>query len=705
MPICNKCLVMFVAQAEIQSKCSKESKDRVEAANLLGIHFSELPDRDQAWKDLHILIQDKNRWVRDESAKALILAFGQVPNKDQAGLDLHTLAHDVDRNVRLTAAKALISVFSQIPEKYQAWQDLVTLTQDEDDFVRREAAKALISVFSQVPEKYQAWQDLVKLTQDEYSWVRADSAKAMISAFGLVPDKYHAWQDLHSLTKNEDRWSREYAVEALISVFSQIPDKGQAWQDLIKLTKDEDRTVRRIAAKALISAFSQVPDRDQICQDLQRLTQENDSYVRMYAYHSLGRSCILKATDVEANDKIKLQSELEAAVAYFEKSSQEDWFGPARFCHPFYRTYLAITFQETKENEVQRYLAEAKEAVGRSECRDELLKAVESLAVALQKSQRLKDRSIEEVASELNAYQWYCEKAADYLVAAENKAPGTVKLLRKCNPLIEEKIKSTISGIQEKARSICQITHGSGTVYETPGAELQEAAKGLSTGDLASVQKYSSNIVWQLKKFCCLLPPEDKEQVCSIVEEIVHEADFPVKLHKVLTALLCLSPILEDKSTSFQKDEESLQRIEAKLDVIHENTKYLGVYFNNIEFAILNLKDSSGNTTKHLLDIKNDIDKLQREIEAQCLSEKELVYALEDRDHSLIERLTKMQENISRAVRDNYKLNASKEDLEEILNKLDEQERIKKRDVLSIISDISQLLQIGLKIYLTHSII
>ena len=96
--------------------------------------------------------------------------------------------------------------------------------------------------------------------------------------------------------------------------------------------------------------------------------------------------------------------------------------------------------------------------------------------------------------------------------------------------MIEDGIKSTIANIQEKAKKICQITHGSGTEYEIPGAKLQKAAKCLSANDIYSIQKYSSRIVGQLKKFCGLLPAADKEKVCEIVEEIEHEPEFPEML-------------------------------------------------------------------------------------------------------------------------------------------------------------------------------
>jgi len=202
------------------------------------------------------------------------------------------------------------------------------------------------------------------------------------------------------------------------------------------------------------------------------------------------------------------------------------------------------------KDEVERYLIEAKNAIGSSKSKVDLVESVDNLAKALEESQKLKSRSIEEIADELNVYQWYCEKAAEHMASAEEGAPGAVKLMRKCNPLLEERIQSTIAEIQKKARQICETTHGSGTEYEIPGAELQNAAKGLSAGDLTSTQKCSSRIVRQLKKFCILLPEEDKKPVCDLVEDIEHEPEFPEKLHKIETALLYLSPLLENQSPS-----------------------------------------------------------------------------------------------------------------------------------------------------------
>ena len=443
----------------------------------------------------------------------------------------------------MKALKVMNSQFSSFSDKDQAWQDLHSLTQDRDKNVRQRAGIALASLFGQISNRDQAWQDLIRLSQDNDFYVRWRATGARLWAFSQVPNKDQAWQDLIRLTQCNEKYTRRDAVDDVVSLFTQAPNRDQAWRDLIRLTQDEDWDVRWSAADALVWAFSQVPDKDQVWQDLIRLTQDEDNNVRMNAYYSLGRATVSKAT--EARDSDVLKRELAAAVEYFEKSSQESIDSPARFCYPFYSTYYALTFQGAKKDEIQRYLAEAKEAVGGSRSKEELIKAIENLAQALQESQKLKKRSVEEVASELNAYRWYCDKAADHLAAAEDNAPSAVKLLRKCNPLIEEKIQTIIAEIQEKARQICRITRGSGTEFEDPGAQIHQAATGLSAGELVSIQRSSSSIVKQLKKFCRQLPEKEKDQVCRDVEEIELEADFPEKLHLIDRALFNLEPILK----------------------------------------------------------------------------------------------------------------------------------------------------------------
>ena len=55
----------------------------------------------------------------------LVLCFLNVPDKQQAWNDLHKLTNDEDSYVRSNAASALGSAFSHVPDKQQAWNDLI----------------------------------------------------------------------------------------------------------------------------------------------------------------------------------------------------------------------------------------------------------------------------------------------------------------------------------------------------------------------------------------------------------------------------------------------------------------------------------------------------------------------------------------------------------------------------------------------------
>ena len=596
-------------QAEIHRLTQGNIYERRIAAESLGSSFSHVPDKETAWQDLHRLTQDEDSDVRRIAAKSLGSSFSHVPDKETAWQDLISLAQDEDSDVRWRAAGSLGSAFSHVPDKETAWQDLISLAQDEDSDVRWRAAGSLGSAFSHVPDKETAWQDLHRLTQDEGNYMRWRAADALGSAFSHVPDKDAAWQDLHRLTQDEDSNVRRRAADALGSAFSHVPDKDAAWQDLHRLTQDEDSYMRRRAAKALGSAFSHVPDKDAAWQDLHRLTQDEDSYVRMYVYHSLGRVSVFKAT--ESNDSGTIKHELEEAVAYFEKSSQELDYSPARFCFPFYRTYLAITFQEAKEDEVQRYLAEAKKAVVGSESKDELLKAVENLAQALQEAQRLKNRSVQEVASELNAYKWYCDKAADYMTAAEDKAPGAVKLMRKCNPLLEEQIQATISEIQERARQICQITRKSDTAFEAPGADINRAAKALSHDNIYETQRSVKRITLQLKEFCRLLPKGKRELVCSAVNEIEQANEFPDKIIKIDLALAYVGSAVEIAIQS-EDVRSDLRQVHSDVKQVLAEVGIANKKLDEIKYLVFKQKISSGNAISALTSITTELEKLHQ---------------------------------------------------------------------------------------------
>jgi HEAT repeat protein len=486
--------------------------------------------------------------------------------------EIHEMASSVNVEKRRSAALALGSFFAHLPDKNQAWEVLLTLTQDPYSFVREIAADALGTSFAYLPDKTRGWQDLLRLTQDQYSFVRWITADALGTSFTYLTDKTRGWQDLHRLTQEQDRDMRWIAAKALSSSFAHLPNQIEGWQDLHRLTQDSDSEVRWSAASALGSVFALLPDKDQGWQVLLRLSKDQDSDVRMNAYYSLGRASIFRAS--EASEKNVIRAELEAAVEFFERSSTgKSHFNPARFCLPFYRSYLALTFQGASESEVQRYLIQAKEAVGSSENKKELIGAVENLAKALEETQNHKKKSREQIQSDLKAYRWYCERAVEHMIAAEERAPGAVRLMRICNPIVEERIEETIAGIQKTARKIRQVTRGSGTKYEAPGVRIDQEAIKLSSEDPIKAFKSSSRIASILREFCSLLPKVKRGHACDIVDEIENEQELSVRDAKIELALTYILPNIRLEAYKSVLTGR-LDQMDKKLDtVIHDLAK------------------------------------------------------------------------------------------------------------------------------------
>ncbi|MEI6104217.1 MAG: HEAT repeat domain-containing protein [Methanothrix sp.] len=553
----------MIDQADIHRKAnSSKLKDREEAVELLRTVFSHIPDKVEAWHDLIRLTENMYSGVRWQAASSLGFVFSHVPDKFEAWYDLHKLTQDENSYVRMEAAYSLGSAFSHVPDKFEAWHDLHKLTHDEDSGVRMRAASSLNSAFSHIPDKVEAWHDLHKLTQDEDSYVRREAACSLIAAFFYIPDKIEVWHDLIKLIDDEDPDVRMEAAHTLGFAFSQLPYKIEAWHELIRLTEDGYSGVRMGAAFSLDSVFLHVLDKVETWHDIIRLTEDGDSNVRMYAYHSLGKAFVYKAT--ESEDVGVLRTNLENAVEYFGKSVQESEDSPAKFCHPFYRSYFALTFQGESQEAIQKYLAEAKAAVGGSQSRDELLKAVENLAGALKEAQRTWDMQLAGMQCDLKAYMRYCNQAAEYLNQAEKDAPSATKLIRKGLPNIDQRIKEIIGSIQEKAQTICIQGKGTGTALEAAGLELNHWAKELSFENVLKSERSCSRIEYTLQNFCNRLPVDKRSNICEVVKEIGKEEELPNKLTKIE---LALSFILNEWPIDYD--------VRKKLDEIHDDIKSL----------------------------------------------------------------------------------------------------------------------------------
>jgi HEAT repeat protein len=657
---------------------------RFQAASALSQAFPHLPDKDAAWRDLHRLAGEKYSVVRGPMAGVLGGAFQHLPDKDAAWKDLHRLAGDKDSQVRWRAADALGEAFQHLPDKDAAWKDLHDMTGDKDSDVRSQAASALSEAFQHLPDKDAAWKDLHDLTGDQDCGVRSQAASALGRVFQHLQDRDAAWKDLHRLTGDQDSDVRSQAAGALGQAFQLLPDRDAAWKDLNRLTGDEDSRVRVWAAGAFGEAFQHLPDRDAAWKDLQRLTQDDDSGVRCTSYHSLGRASIFKAAEEEGEFK----AHLEEAIDFFSTSSEEATdFNPSAFCLPFYSSLHSLLFTEVpREDEVQKYLAEAEEAIGASESRELLLEAVNNLSEALQEVRAYSIDDITFRKRDLKSYTKYCLKTAECLNEARAKAPLASKmvdftLVEKSIPILDRKIKALFKVVESTAGKLCKSSKG--TELEAFGKDACKSTRGLSNADSwISADRYLEDIVPLLKRHCNLLSPEAQGHLKALVES-QDSADIE-RRYLTLMSVLMAALVQAENDSKRVRELERLQEL----------------CFKNIERSILNLNASSSNARKDLFDLKNQVDELQKLIETQGTGQNAADSAQAERDRAMIERLNEMRAEMQRSVRKIVQLNADKKDVDAILKKIEAQDKLKAIDKLGIIADISSLVGLALEILL-----
>lgn len=126
----------MVDQDEIHTMVqSRFIKNRVDAVEELCIKFAFLLDKEQAWKDLVRLAQDKDNYVRWRAATTLCSAVDDIPNKGDAWEDLYHLTRLQGDNVRCIP-NALYSVFPYASDKERAFADLIRIAQSKYPYVR-----------------------------------------------------------------------------------------------------------------------------------------------------------------------------------------------------------------------------------------------------------------------------------------------------------------------------------------------------------------------------------------------------------------------------------------------------------------------------------------------------------------------------------------------------------------------------------------
>jgi hypothetical protein len=308
------------------------------------------------------------------------------------------------------------------------------------------------------------------------------------------------------------------------------------------------------------------------------------------------------------------------------------------------------------------------------------------LANALHESQTLKSRPLHEITSHLNAYRSYCDKAAEHMAAAECESPGAVSILRKCNPLIKEKIRTTIAEIQQTALGICQITLGSGTVYESLGIEINRTAKSLSTDDYLKKYKCSVRITSILAEFCRLLPQNKRGYACEIIKQIETEEVLSDKLNMIELALTYLQPNIEMEACGSAN----------KLSEIHEDIRSLDQKLNTIVFDLSKIKVGTGNIASNLWAVRDILNRI--EVEQRSAQNSDEISNVSSEPGGYNEHVALLIDAKVSELEIILKQIPNRDDIKDILEKLERLKPSEKWEWIGRISDLIAIFDAAIKV-------
>jgi len=378
------------------------------------------------------------------------------------------------------------------------------------------------------------------------------------------------WEDLHRLTYPHDMHVRGGTTRSICFLFPNLIDKQQAWEDLHRLVKDESSLVREWVAESLEGSFSYLPDQKLAYEDLMKLANDEDADVRINANHSLGKISIFKASEAETEEKYR--EELENAIEFFDKSSKESVFhktSPSKFCLPFYRSFHTIIFEKSSaDEEVERYLTEARKAIERSKIKELLFEAIENLAKTLREVQESKKHDQKFNRSEIDYYRRYFDRVEKLMRDAEELAPFATKTVIKGLPIFDRKLNSLLEEIREKAKTACRESKGTDT--EEIACAVSREVQKWEIGSQEEMNLYVENLVLVLKS---KIPhtPENREILERI--ELLKDEKNLTKQYSILPTIIGLIPTVnvipeEAVTNRFDDIKRDISNFNEKLDQV-----------------------------------------------------------------------------------------------------------------------------------------
>ncbi|QIB90825.1 HEAT repeat domain-containing protein [Methanosarcina mazei] len=513
-------------------------------------------NKEDSWNNLTSIIHHKSSESWKTAMKVITYIFPVITNKMQTWNDLYKCVQ-IGKEVNY-----LLSVFAYVPDKEKALEDLVKLNSEME--TERKWGSLIVSTieeFINKLDKEQVYKSLQKLLLSENTYVKKTTISVLVSLFPSLPDKDHlnsfcdkeqAWEDLLALTSEREEVLKRHAATALGLVFLHVPNKSRAWKDLHKLISNMHFNVRRGIASSIGSAFPYVPNKTQAWEDLVQLTSDEKNYVRVSAYHSMGRISIFKASQSESEDEYR--TEVEKAIDFFDKASKElTYHPPSKFCLPFYRSFYAIVFEKYEtEEEVEKYLQEAKAEIEESKNKKVLFEVIKYLSIFLKEFQNIESIDLEAKKKKLSLCRKYCEQAAELMNETEITAPFATATIKKGFPILNRKLEGLLEEIQEKAKTACRESQGTDT-KEIACAVSREVQKW----EISSQEEMTEHVKTLIFSLESVIPNnENNKKIYEKIEAIGNEKDL-IKQYEILSLIIALIPKAQVETQSRTRAIES----------------------------------------------------------------------------------------------------------------------------------------------------
>jgi len=335
----------------------------------------------------------------------------------------------------------------------------------------------------------------------------------------------------------------EIKTKILETNFQDLSDKKQAWLSLHRLIYDEDNDIRWRAAKAMGNAYKYLSEKEEALKDLYILTSDKRESVRVYANHSLGKISIFNASQAENENDYK--KELQKAIEFFEKSSRGSFKGhnPSEFCLLFYRSFYAIIFKKgNARDDLEKYLTEAKLAIGNSENEKLLLEAIEKLPNVLKDIEDLGKMNLSEMKAELDLYRNNCKQFIELIKSMEKVAPAATTAIKESSPIIDREIKEIIQRIHE---SLYIALEGSkGTLAEELLLNISNKVEKWNILSQEELSLYTDDLLSTLESKIPRIP--ENKIVFEKIENIKSETDL-IKQYEHLIFIIGVLPHVQSK--------------------------------------------------------------------------------------------------------------------------------------------------------------